>query len=105
MQKKSHSVKVHVEKFFVLLKNYPDSTDSTLVFVRFLRSFLRGSSQPEILPAIEIMTLLKEQKPAVFYSMRKLAERDELLAFLTGLSMNPEKAERKLQEIYESPES
>ncbi|MEM1504848.1 hypothetical protein RG959_15680 [Domibacillus sp. 8LH] len=104
MRRKSNDVKAHVEKFFVLLKNYPDSTDSALVFVRFLRSFLRDCSQPEVLPTIEIMTLLKEHKPIAFYSMRKLSEHDNLLAFLTGLSMSPQEAENKLQAIYESRE-
>ena len=101
MRKEPNELKAKIEKFFVLLKNYPDSVDSTLVFVRFLRSFLQGNNQQEVLPVIEVMTLLKEHKPNVFHSMRKLSEKDNLLAFLTGLSMNLQEAEDRLQSIYE----
>lgn len=102
MRRETTELKTNVEKFFVLLKNYPDSMDSTLVFVRFLRSFLRADAQKEVLPTIEVMTLLKEHKPNVFQSMKKLSEKDPMLAFLTGLSMNLQEAEDRLQSIYEN---
>ncbi|WP_231584148.1 hypothetical protein [Domibacillus indicus] len=97
-----NEVRSHIEKFFILLKNYPDSVDSTFIYVRFLRSFLRGNTQKDVLPAIEIMTLLKEHKPVVFQTMKKLSEKDNMLAFLTGLSMNIQEAENKLQAIFEN---
>jgi len=37
----------------------------------------------------------------VFQTMKRMAEKDNLLAFLTGLSMDPQKAENKLSFIYE----
>lgn len=101
MRKEINELRTHVEKFFILLENHPDSVDSTFVFIRFLRSFLRENTQKGVLPTIEIMTLLKEHKPVVFQTMRKLSERDKMLGFLTGLSMNVRDAENKLESIYE----
>ncbi|OES46013.1 hypothetical protein [Domibacillus iocasae] len=102
MRKETNELQVNVEKFFLLLQNYPDDFDSTLVFVRFLRSFLRIDARKKALPTIELMTLIKEHKPNIFYTMRKLSEKDNMLAFLTGLSMDPQEAENRLQSIYES---
>ncbi|MCM3789445.1 hypothetical protein M3221_13650 [Domibacillus indicus] len=101
MRKETNELKTNIEKFFVLLKNYPNSVDSTFVFVRFLRSFLRGNIQKGVLPTIEVMTLIKEHKPIVFQTMRKLSEKDNILAFLTGLSMDIHEAETRLQSIFE----
>jgi hypothetical protein len=101
MPNESDELKMNVEKFFVLLKNYPDDSESTLVFLRFLRTFLRIKSQ-EDLPTIEVMTLIKVHKPNIFYIMRKLSKRDNVLNFLTGLSMDLEAAEQRLQLLYEN---
>ncbi len=94
-------LKVNVEQFFLLLQNYPDDSESALVFVRFLRAFLRIEAGKEPFPAVEVMALIKEHKPNIFYAMRKLSEKDNMLAILTGLSMDPQEAERRLQSIYE----
>ncbi|OAH57977.1 MULTISPECIES: hypothetical protein [Bacillaceae] len=101
MRGEKNELKMNVEKFFLLLQNYPDDFDSTSVFVRFLRSFLRVNARGKMLPTIEIMTLIKEQKPNVFRSMSKLSEEDNMLAFLTSLSMDFQQAESRLQSIYE----
>jgi hypothetical protein len=85
----------------LLLQNYPDDLDSTLVFVRFLRSFLRVNASEKVLPTIEIMTMIKEQKPNVFRWMRKRSAEDNMLAFLTGLAMDYQEAKNRLQSIYE----
>ncbi|MGG3451889.1 hypothetical protein [Domibacillus aminovorans] len=101
MRGETNELKMNVEKFFLLLQNYPDDFDSTSVFVRFLRSFLRINVQERVLPTIEVITLIKEQKPNIFRSIRKLSEEDNMLAFLTGLSMDSQEAESRLQSIYE----
>lgn len=101
MRGETNELKMNVEKLFLLLQNYPDDFESTLVFVRFLRSFLRTNVEGKVLPTMEVMTLIKEQKPNVFRSMRRLSENDNMLAFLTGLSMDLQKAEFRLQSIYE----
>jgi hypothetical protein len=104
MRSDIEELKVNVEKFFLLLQNYPDDSGSTLVFGRFLRAFLRTNTCKEVLPTIEVMTLIKEHKPTIFHTMKKLSEKDSMLAILTGLSMDSSEAENRLQSIYESKE-
>jgi hypothetical protein len=101
MRRKTNELKMNVEKFFLLLQNYPDDLDSTLVFVRFLRSLLRVNASEKVLPTIEVMTMIKEQKPNVFRLMRKRSAEDNMSAFLAGLSMDYQEAESRLQSIYE----
>jgi hypothetical protein len=101
MRREKNELKENVEKLFLLLENYPDDYDSTLVFVRFLRSFLRINAPEKGLPTIEVMTMIKEQKPHVFRWMRKRSAEDNMLAVLTGLSMDYQEAESRLQSIYE----
>jgi hypothetical protein len=101
MRREKNELKENVEKFFLLVQNYPDDDDSTLVFVRFLRSFLRVNASEKGLPTIEVMTMIKEQKPHVFRWMRKRSEEENMLAFLTGLSMDYQEAESQLQSIGE----
>lgn len=97
MRGEKNELKVNIEKFFLLLQNYPDDFDSALVFSSFLRSLLRGNAQI----TIEIMTLIKEHKPNVFRSMNRLSEKDNMLAGLIDLSMDSQEAENRLQSIYE----
>lgn len=101
MRGEKDELKMKVEKFSLLLQNYPDDFDSALVFMRFLRSLLRGNAQERVLLIIEIMTLIKEHKPNVFYSICKLSKKDNTLAVLIGLSMNALEAESALQFIHE----
>ncbi|OKL36139.1 hypothetical protein [Domibacillus mangrovi] len=101
MRGETNELKMNIEKFFLLLQNYPDDFDSTIVFVRFLQSFVRINVQERVLPTMEVMTLIKEQKPHVFRSMSKLSGNDNVLAFLTDSSMDLQQAENRLQSIYE----
>ena len=94
-------LKVNIEKFYKLMEIHPDTPNSAFDFVVFLRSFLRTKSQLP-LPTTEIMTVLKVNKPAVFFSLRGMAKQNDMLGFLTALSTDFEEAEQKLKNLLET---
>jgi len=89
-----------LKKFNKMLEDYPDHADSVSYFVNFLRLFLRVKPSKINLPTVEIMTIIKFEKPTVFYKMRKLAKYDFNLEFLTGLQMEHTKARENLKNIW-----
>lgn len=91
-------LKMNIKKFYNLMESYPDTPDSAFDFVVFLRSFLRTKSQLP-LPTTEIMTVLKVNKPAVFFSLRGMGKQNDMLGFLTALSTDFEAAEQKLKHL------
>ncbi|PLT35789.1 hypothetical protein [Bacillus sp. V5-8f] len=92
-----------LKKFNKMLVDYPDNADSASYFVSFLRLFLRQKPSSSYLPTIEIMTIIKHEKPTVFFMMRKLAKYDFNLELLTGLHMDYEKARENLQNQLKKP--
>ncbi|RJS59419.1 hypothetical protein [Bacillus sp. PK3_68] len=94
----NEELRTSIKRFYSLMESYSDTPDSAFDFIVFLRSFLRIKS-PLPLPTTEIMTVLKVNKPAVFFSLREMSKRNDILEFLTALSMDFEKAEQKLQDL------
>ncbi|KMY54432.1 hypothetical protein AC623_11350 [Bacillus sp. FJAT-27231] len=101
MTEENSELKNSIQRFYDLLKKYPDSPDAAYDFVVYLRSFLKIQSKKP-LPTIEIMTLLKKYKPNVFYALRKMAEKNIMLNILTELPMESEAAEKKLKRLLNS---
>jgi hypothetical protein len=101
LQDENEELKIVIRKFYSLLKKYPDDSESAYDFVIFLRSFIRLKSQAP-LPSIELMTILKKNKPIVFFTLRQMAKKNDTLRFLIGLSMEYEVAEQKLQKLMET---
>jgi hypothetical protein len=98
MGKDNDEIKRSLMKFYDLLEECPDDANSALVFLDFLKSFLRVSAL-DPLPSIEVMTLIKEYKPAVFYTLKRLGTHYRMVGILTELSMDLRVAEKKL-EVY-----
>lgn len=97
----NEELKESIKKLYDLIKNLPDNSDAAFEFVQFLKTFLRIRSQ-EPLPTIEVMTLIKEEKPTVFSVLRKLAHSNSTLNFLVELSTDPDSANEKLESILKS---
>ncbi|WP_246370250.1 hypothetical protein [Mesobacillus zeae] len=101
MRKDKEGLKFIIKRFFQLMEEFEDHPGSTFTFVSFIRNFLRHNSS-DVLPTIEIMTIIRELKPNVFSSMKQMAKQDPILEFLTGLSMDLQVAEEKLHSILEA---
>lgn len=97
----SKAYKVHirdlVKDFFVLLENYTDHPQNLFVFTSFLKGFLRKKAFDETTPTIEVVTVLKHERPVIFYHMRKQTE--DWIYILTRIDMDVEEAKQKLLHI------
>jgi len=89
-------LKKSIQQFYGLLKKYPDAAESAYDFVAYLRSFLKIKSKAP-LPTIEIMTLIKHNKPNVFYALRQMSKKNIMLDILVGLSTDIKSAEERLE--------
>lgn len=86
-----------VRGFFVLLENYPDHPQNLFVFTSFLKGFLRQRAFDETTPTIEVVTILKHERPVIFYHMRKQTE--DWIYILTRIDMDVEEAKQRLHHI------
>lgn len=88
-----------VEEFFLLLEKYPDKLEHLVVFRNFLKLFLRSKTSNGVLATVEIMTVLKHEKPIVFSFLKKQANTDSVLSLLIQLEMDVEEAKQRLHDI------
>lgn len=91
-------LKSSIQQFYNLLESYPDDAGTVNAYVEYLRSLLRMQSR-DPLPKIEIMTLIKYNKPVVFEGLRKMARESMMLDILTNLSMDFQAAKQRLENI------
>jgi hypothetical protein len=96
VSKKAYSLSVVnlVKDFFVLLENYSDHPRNLFVFTSFFRGVLRNKAIDEMTPAIELMTVLKYERPVIFHHMRKQTE--DWIYILTRIDMEVQEAREKL---------
>lgn len=87
-----------IEELYELLKKCPDDVSSVHEFIVFLRTFLRIETD-EPLPKMEVMTLIKHYKPAVFWGIKKMAKNNVMFNLLTHLTTDLETAEANLEKI------
>jgi hypothetical protein len=86
-------------EFDYLLKKHPDVPESLSVFTQFVRYFLRTKTSGEELPSVEVMTVLKNEKPNVFYLMKKQSKNNVVMSMLTNIEMDMEEAENRLNRL------
>ncbi|GEN35822.1 hypothetical protein [Aneurinibacillus danicus] len=99
MSKKEYgeSISDSVNDFFVLLENYPDHPKNLFVFTSFLRELVRETAIDKNSPIIEVMTVLRHEKPIIFYHMRK--QTRDWMYMLTQIDMDIEEAKGRLNAI------
>ncbi len=90
-------LKQKVKKFYKLLEDLPDRPSSAFDFIAFFRQFLRINV--DYLPTIEVMTLLRNEKPQIYYSMRQFGKKDAVINILVDLNMEVQVAQQRLNEI------
>lgn len=86
-------------EFDVLLKKNPDVPQSLPVFTQFLRYFLRTKTGGEPLPSVEVMTILKNEKPNIFSLIRKQSKHNMVMNMLTNVEMDVEEATSRLGQL------
>lgn len=83
--------------FEKLLTELPDTAESVPDFLKFLRNFFRNKHPKFALPSIEIISIIKHEKPTVFYFLRKQSSRDQMLQLIIGVEMDREQALERLE--------
>ncbi|HYK72491.1 MAG TPA: hypothetical protein VEV44_05060, partial [Pseudoneobacillus sp.] len=93
-----HHLEGMIENFFELLKKYSDNPDNADIFINFIRLFLRTKSSGAPLPTVELMSLIKKEKPEIFAAIRQRGKYDLLLEFVTSIHMDTANAEERMKQ-------
>ncbi|QDP39904.1 hypothetical protein [Radiobacillus deserti] len=88
-----------LKKFDKLLRQYPDHLDHLGDFKSFLRSFLRVRTHYLTLPTSEVISIIKHEKPTIYYSLKANLKDDPIFGFITQLDMSYELAKENLETI------
>ncbi|MDQ0298909.1 hypothetical protein J2S78_001329 [Salibacterium salarium] len=91
-----------IAKFQTMLDTYPDTKQSVHEFRNFLRYFLRLKSSDQPLPTVEMISILKVQKPNVFHFLKQQGKTDMVLGMLTETSVSAKIAEERLEKYLQS---
>lgn len=90
-----------INRFEILIRDYPDDPKSTFAFKNFIKYFITIKPTCSNLPTSEVMAILKKEKPNIFYSLRKQASNTNYLYFLTNIEMNYDVAIDRIQKFKE----
>lgn len=85
-----------IDKFNKHLSNTKDSPEGSYVFIHFFRMLLL-SNHGQNLPLLEMLTIIKYERPQIYYSMRQRSQH--YLGMLFDLSMTKEVAEERLKTL------
>ncbi|MBU7593237.1 hypothetical protein [Metabacillus halosaccharovorans] len=96
---KYNEVQIALKKFKQLLARYPDKQESAFYFANFVKQFLRIKSNDSELLTQVIITLIKQEKPIVFYELRIRGDYDSMFDFFVHLIMDYNLAKDKFEEI------
>jgi len=92
-------LKAALIKFEQLLSDYDDNSNATLQYKNFLKNLVRVRCKNVTLPASEIITIIKHDRPNIFSHLKKVYSHDSTIHFLTQININYEVAQTKLSEI------
>lgn len=81
------------------MNQYPDNQGYFGNYKSFLRSFLRVRTRYISLPTSEVISILKHEKPNIYYSLKANLKEDPILGFVTQLDMNYDLAKKNLADI------
>jgi hypothetical protein len=94
-----NDIKESLKKFKKMLEDYPDESGSTYNFSNFLKLFLRSRAISTTLPTVEVMTIIKHEKPTIYYNLRQQGNFDSTMEFLTSVSIDYDKANENINKI------
>ncbi|MFC7371638.1 hypothetical protein ACFQPF_08110 [Fictibacillus iocasae] len=89
-----------LQRFRRILILYDDSMESLPIFTSYVRSLLQIRTKGFSLPTLEIMSVMREEKPNIVYYMRHYSP-DDTIRMLSLLKMDYKQAKRKLEQLSE----
>ncbi|WP_088105413.1 hypothetical protein [Halalkalibacter urbisdiaboli] len=97
MKQNENELKEALKKFDIMIKKTPDNPHSLYVYKNFIKYFIKVKTKNIPLPASEVMSIIKHEKPVIFRELRK--QDSSYLYYLTNISLEYEEAQRKLAEL------
>jgi ABC-type microcin C transport system permease subunit YejB len=92
------TIKLHISRLNALFELRGDDPKYAEEYVQLIRSFLRIQPKETYLPMMEVMTLIKYQKPVIFQLLKNRGQRDQHFEFLTNITMDIRTAEKNLEQ-------
>lgn len=89
-----------VRDFFNILNRYDDQPQHLSVYRNFIRQFIRLKPQGNTLPVVEIMSILKAERPNLFYLLKK--DQTETFQILTRIEFDAQVARERIQRILQT---
>ncbi|MFC0186892.1 hypothetical protein ACFFJY_01270 [Fictibacillus aquaticus] len=87
-----------LDRFRRILVFYDDCAESLPVVTKFLRSFLQIKTPNSSLPTMELMAILRHEKPNIVYYLRHYCA-DDTMRMLSLLKMDYKKAQRRIEQL------
>jgi hypothetical protein len=87
-----------LDRFRRILIFYDDCAESLPVVTKFLRAFLQIKTPNSSLPTMEVMSILRHEKPNIVYYMRHYSP-DDTLRMLSLLRMDYKKAKKRMEHM------
>ncbi|MEL3970983.1 hypothetical protein AAEO50_01725 [Rossellomorea oryzaecorticis] len=91
------TIKRHICQLNALIELRSDDAKDAGEFIQLIRSFLRIQPKEAYLPMMEVMTVIKYQKPVIFQVLKHRGQKDHHFEFLTNITMDIRTAEKNLE--------
>ena len=88
-----------LQQFYKVMKNTSNTKQSLPHFLKFIRNFIRTKDSKYSHPTIEIITIIKHEKPTIFYYLRQQGKNDPVLEMVTKVDMDYQKAKDRIEEL------
>ncbi|WLD94724.1 hypothetical protein [Alkalihalobacillus sp. AL-G] len=98
------NIRKSIDEFQQMLSKYPDDLDSAQKFYQFFLKMMRAKQPDEELPLVEMVTILKYDKPTTFHFLKRQSSYNVSLNLLTQIEMNLESAITNIKELLEEKE-
>lgn len=86
-----------IDNFKALLQKYPDDQKYTMKFYSFFKTV--QFSKVDYIPYLEMGTILKYEKPNIFYDLKKSFNRNFIIEVVTNSTLELDDAKNRIETI------
>ncbi len=86
-----------IDNFKALLQKYPDDQKYTMKFYSFFKTV--HFSNVDYIPYLEMGTILKYEKPNIFYDLKKSFNRNFIIEVVTNSTLDLDEAIKRIERI------
>ncbi|MDZ5471299.1 hypothetical protein SM124_06020 [Bacillus sp. 31A1R] len=88
-----------IKKFEMLLEKYKDDKRNTFEFFSYFKSLHRIQTTFDYIPILELGTILKNEKPTIYFELRNYATHSHVIELITTVDMDLDEATAKIEHI------